>query len=194
MTPEISQYGECIKRVRRENNWTLKELSARTGIPVSSLSKVERGLLALSFANLQKLAGGLKISFTDLLESPQTATSAKSGLKSVTRCNTGVKFNTDTYAYENHATDIKNKKMETMVVRAVARTIEEHSKLEQNSHTGEEFIYVLEGSVRVYTEHYEPEDLNKGDSIYIDSSMWHAIVSTSEEDALFLSVCSNDRV
>lgn len=192
MTADISQFGKIIKNIRQKNNWTLKELGARTNIPISSLSKMERGQLALSFANMQKLAKGLDLSFSDLLENPQAdLASPKGALKSVTRRGKGTQYNTNSYSYENHATDIKNKKMETMVVRATARTVEEHGNLKPHNHEGEEFIYVLEGSLCIHTEHYEPENLNKGDSIYIDASMWHVITSTSTEDALFLSVCSN---
>ena len=57
-------------------------------------------------------------------------------------------------------------------------------------HDGEEFLIVLEGSIRLYTEFYEPIDLEVGDSAYYDSGMGHACVSVSEEDAVILWVTS----
>jgi formylmethanofuran dehydrogenase subunit D len=43
--------------------------------------------------------------------------------------------------------------------------------------------------VLVYTEEYEPLALSEGDSTYFDSTMGHAVVSTSKDDALVLWVC-----
>ena len=56
-------------------------------------------------------------------------------------------------------------------------------------HEGEELLLVLEGDVVVYTEEYEPLALTEGDSTYFDSTMGHAVVSTSKGDALILWVC-----
>jgi quercetin dioxygenase-like cupin family protein len=56
-------------------------------------------------------------------------------------------------------------------------------------HSGEELLLVLEGSVLVHTEEYEALALSEGDSTYFDSTMGHAVVSTSDEDALILWVC-----
>ncbi|WP_232059101.1 cupin domain-containing protein [Kineobactrum salinum] len=54
------------------------------------------------------------------------------------------------------------------------------------AHDGEEFMFVLEGSVRFYTDCYEAADLDEGDGIYLDSAMRHACISTSENDARVL--------
>ena len=55
-------------------------------------------------------------------------------------------------------------------------------------HEGEEFLFVLSGSLLFYTEFYEPVTLNEGDSAYYDCTMGHALVSTSEQDAEVLWV------
>jgi len=57
-------------------------------------------------------------------------------------------------------------------------------------HDGEEFLYVLTGQIRLYTEFYEPVDLKRGDSTYYDAAMGHNVVSTSAEDATILWVTS----
>ncbi len=56
--------------------------------------------------------------------------------------------------------------------------------------TGEEFLYVLTGTVRLFTEFYEPMDLKRGDSAYYDASQGHNLISTSQEDATVLWVTS----
>src|SRR5258708_12452417 len=56
-------------------------------------------------------------------------------------------------------------------------------------HSGEEYIYVLEGGIKVLTEFYDPVVLNVGESIYLDSNMGHAYVTAEGcEEARFLGV------
>jgi uncharacterized cupin superfamily protein len=52
------------------------------------------------------------------------------------------------------------------------------------------FLIVLHGDIMLYTEFYAPLVLAEGDSIYFDSDMGHALVSTSQDDAVVLSVCT----
>jgi len=54
-------------------------------------------------------------------------------------------------------------------------------------HDGEEFLYVLSGSILFYTEFYEPVRLNAGDTAYYDCTMGHALVSLS---AIVMRKCS----
>jgi quercetin dioxygenase-like cupin family protein len=57
-----------------------------------------------------------------------------------------------------------------------------------STHHGEEFVYVLNGTLEFHTEEYTPAILHKGDSCYLDSTMRHAFVSKGEEDATILSI------
>ena len=59
-------------------------------------------------------------------------------------------------------------------------------------HSGEEYIYVLKGGIKVLTEFYDPVVLNVGESIYIDSNMGHAYVTAEGcDEATVLGVCSS---
>ena len=192
------RFGTTLRKIRQERAWTLKTLSAATGIPISTLSKVERGLLSLSFANIQKLAAGLDLNVSQLVTDGERALQRSilpnsGALRSITRIHQAKTFSTDTHHYEVHASDVQHKQMETMVVRVSCRDIDDYQNLSQHGHLGEEFIYVLEGEVRVYTELYEPVDLQKGESLYFNAEMWHATVSTGASEALILSVCSYDK-
>ena len=57
-------------------------------------------------------------------------------------------------------------------------------------HDGEEFLYVLTGIIRLYTEFHEPADLRRGDSAYYDATMGHNVISLSVDDATVLWVTS----
>src|SRR3546814_8335876 len=58
--------GAVMKGIRVRNGWTLKEMSAKSGIPVSTLSKVEHDRLTLSYDKLQQLSQRLQIRMSDL--------------------------------------------------------------------------------------------------------------------------------
>jgi predicted transcriptional regulator len=48
--------GRILKELRRHRNWTLREMSERSGIPVSTLSKVENDRLTLTYDKLAQLS------------------------------------------------------------------------------------------------------------------------------------------
>ena len=54
------------------------------------------------------------------------------------------------------------------------------------SHPGEEFVYVLEGTLDLHTLQYQPSRLNAGDSILFDAVMPHAYVAVGDKDAVLL--------
>jgi quercetin dioxygenase-like cupin family protein len=58
-------------------------------------------------------------------------------------------------------------------------------------HQGEEFIYVLQGTVEVLSEFYEPITLRAGESIYIDSSMAHNVRAVGGKAARVLNIMTN---
>ena len=57
-------------------------------------------------------------------------------------------------------------------------------------HEGEEFTYVLEGQMVLHTEFYEPLTVDQGGSVYFDSTMGHAYVSSGKTPLKLLCVCS----
>jgi mannose-6-phosphate isomerase-like protein (cupin superfamily) len=59
-------------------------------------------------------------------------------------------------------------------------------------HQGEEFIYVLEGTIDVHLQFYTSVTLTVGQGIYLDSSMGHAYTAKDCESALILAVCSSE--
>ncbi len=93
---------------------------------------------------------------------------------------------TPVYAHRLIAAELKHKKILPFVTTIKARSLDEFETWSQ--HSGEEFLFVIEGEICFHTAHYEGVTLGRGDSIYIDSSMEHACYSTSEKDAVVLWV------
>src|SRR5580700_9295221 len=64
---ERSALGSLIGLVRRRNGWTLRQMSDKVGIPLSTLAKVEAGKLSLTYDKLQQLASRLGMTLTGVL-------------------------------------------------------------------------------------------------------------------------------
>lgn len=180
--------GRFLAEHRRHRGWKLEHVSRMTGISVSTLSKVEsKG--QISFDTLLRLAKGLGINVSEILDS---GTATHNGRRAVTRADEAQTFATDQYDYAMHAGDIRAKRMVPLIMHVRARAIEEFEQM--SSHAGEEWIYVLEGSIVMHTEYYAPLRLQQGDSVYFDSSMPHAFVADGGEDAKLLSMCAGPSI
>jgi len=174
--------GKRIRDLRKNKSWTLDEAAQRTGLAASTLSKIENDHMSPTFDVVQKLADGFEIDITRLFDT-ETGLEA-SGRRSVTRDGGGKLMETPVYAHRLLASALMNKRILPFRSVIKARSVDEFA--DWRGHQGEEFLYILEGEVLFHTEHYAPERLGAGDSIYIDSNMRHACVSISEQDAVVL--------
>ena len=183
--------GTVMKSIRSRNGWTLKEMSAKSGIPVSTLSKVEHDRLTLSYDKLQQLSQRLSIRMADLFAEEESDSAPRvTGRRSVGTIEQAVRVTTDNYDYHYLCTDLRQKRMIPIITRIRAHSAREFGELVR--HQGEEFIYVLEGEIEIHTEFYDPVALKTGQGIYLDSSMGHAyVVADGFDEALVLGVCSS---
>jgi transcriptional regulator with XRE-family HTH domain len=180
------QLGPALRQLRRAKNLTLQQLSAKTGLASSTLSKVENNLISPTYDSLLRLADGLKLDVAQLFDTKSTQMSL--GRRSVTRDGSGASYRTAQYDYEMLCTDLSQKKFFPIVATIKARTVADFRDFPK--HAGEEFIYVLSGEVEIHTEHYEPVRLSSGDGSYFDSSMGHACISVGKKPARILWVTS----
>lgn len=178
--------GERVRDLRKARGWTLEQAATQAGLARSTLSKIENGQMSPTYEALKKLAEGLAISVPQLFTPPSKA--QVSGRMAVTKQGEGQGHATATYEHELLAGHLTRKQMLPYRARIRARDVEEFDGWVR--HDGEEFLYVLTGVVRLYTEFYEPVDLRRGDSAYYDASMGHNVISLSEEDATILWVTS----
>ncbi len=69
MNESLPTLGNIMRALRTRNGWTRKQMSARTGIPLSTLAKVEKDLLTLSYDKLIQIAQRLSLDNFSLEES-----------------------------------------------------------------------------------------------------------------------------
>ncbi len=178
--------GARVRELRKARNWTLEQAATQAGLARSTLSKIENGQMSPTYDALKKLATGLEISVPQLFTPPQR--DQVIGRMAVTRMGAGTAHATATYEHELLAETLTKKHMLPYRARVRARSMDEFDGWVR--HDGEEFMYVLTGVVRLFTEFYEPVEMRRGDSAYYDGSMGHNVISVSDEDATILWVTS----
>jgi len=184
--------GNIVRHIRNSNGWTLAEMSQRVAIPLSTLAKVEKGHLTLTYDKLVDLSDKLGMGLSDFLNS-STGTAQPKGMarRSVGKAAAdGLSVETKNYDYRYLCTELRGKIMVPIVGRVHARTLQEFGALLR--HAGEEFVYVLEGAIDVHSDFYDPITLGAGEYVYLDSEMGHGyLVARGFEEATILAVCAS---
>lgn len=183
--------GSVMRGLRSRFGWTLKEMSEHSGIPVSTLSKVEHDRLTLTYDKLQQVSQRLKIPMSDLFAAPEPAQREMrvTARRSVGKIENALHVETPNYDYFYLNTELRQKRMIPILTRIRAKSLEEFGDLVR--HEGEEVVYVIKGRIEVHTEFYDPVVVEEGEAIYLDSSMGHAYtVAEGCEEAVTLGVCS----
>ncbi len=175
-----------VRELRKARGWTLERAAKQAGLARSTLSKIENGQMSPTWDALKKLADGLAISVPQLFTpAPHGEPSAR---MAVTRAQAGTRQVTTTYEHELLAGALTHKQMLPYRARIRARSFADFDGWVR--HDGEEFLLVLTGMVRLFTEFHEAVDLRRGDSAYYDARMGHNLISTSDDDATVLWVTS----
>jgi transcriptional regulator with XRE-family HTH domain len=181
--------GAALKAIRVERGWSLSDVSKRTGLPVSSLSKIENDKMDLTLDKLLRITVALETDIGALFTppSPPYSQGEASGRRSITRAGEGKAIETHIGQYRYLAFELLNKHSIPMIIDVTAKSLEEFGEF--NRHPGEEILYVIEGELDLYTSMYLPVNLKKGDSMYFDSNMGHAYIAAGSEPCRILSVC-----
>lgn len=187
--------GEALRKIRTDNGWTLTDVYEKTGLAVSTLSKLETGKMELNYTKLMKLCDGLDLDMSQLFALPDTPAPVTSdrpprtkmtGRRAITRKGEEPTMSDGPYFYEFHGAELNQRSFHPMVIEVRARSMEEFGNYIK--HEGEEFTYILEGDVEFHSEIYAPTVLSEGDSIYFDAGMGHAWIASSPGRCRILAV------
>jgi transcriptional regulator with XRE-family HTH domain len=165
--------GERIKILRVNQKRTLQEVADSCGLSKSMISKIENDKTVPSVATLVKIAGVLGTSISGLLEEESLdkaiVTSRKFAAEKLVKTEKG--YHIFPYASEYH-----NKKMQPFLFVARKGEVIPH----QLSHEGEEFVYVVQGSMKMQVGDAE-YILKTGDSLYFNALQKHGIIPITDE-------------
>jgi transcriptional regulator with XRE-family HTH domain len=155
-----------IRSLRLRQQRTLSDVARRCGFTVSLLSKIESGKTTPPVSTLAKIAAALGTSLGTLLEGSQDS----STVLTLARQQTATRATqTDKgYGFYLLAAARSDKIMQPFIFVAERGKI----KTGPMAHSGEEFIYVLEGGMR-YRVGGTIHTLQPGDSLYFSSEEEH---------------------
>lgn len=190
MTDDLPPLGRVLRERRAHHGWTLADVATMTGISASTLSKIENGLLSPTYDKILQLARGLGVEIADLFSPGEASKPAVVvARRSVSRQHEGQRLDTEFYSYTYLCSDVAHKRI--IPIRVEVRATEPEQMGGLSSHVGEEFVEVLQGRMRLYSEYYEPIELEPGDSVYLDSTMKHGYLSVGDQPCVIMVMCSS---
>ena len=182
MTEQIKQIAERIKEIREISGISAETLAIKLGVATDLYLKYESGNSDIPVGILFKISELFKIELSVMLGGD----SPKLRIFGVVRNGKGIKLERrKQYKYESLADNFINKKAEPFMVTIDPQP--ENGMLEFNSHPGQEFNYVLKGTMTTIIDGHEIV-LNEGDSIYFDSGYKHAMKASNNEQVKFLAI------
>lgn len=188
--PPRAKLGRALRALRAGLGISLADMALRTGVSVSTLSKVENGQMSLTYDKLVQLSEGLGVDISVFFSdapSAEPATQPVTARRSITRPGEEMLIETPNYDYRYLNSELSQKAMVPILITIRAKSLVSFDQFSR--HSGEEFIYVLKGPIEVHTEHYAPTVLETGDAMYLDSTMAHAFLALGDGDASMLNVC-----
>lgn len=182
MTNIQLEIASRVKDMREVCEISIQDMAAQLDVPVDTYTKYESGELDIPASVLYEASQIFQVDTSLLLTGEDT----RMNVFAVTRKDKGVRIDRrEAYDYENLASSFSHKEIEPFIVTVLPR--EDGYMPEPNYHKGYEFVYVLEGRLRVYIKD-NAIDLDEGDSIYFDSLYKHSMIALDNKKVKFLDV------
>lgn len=157
--------GRPLRRLRQRHGMSLRDASARTGLSVSFLSALERGVSGASIASLQRLSAAYGTTLVQLFGPPPTV-----GGQRLVRAGDGsvLRLGTADVRIEQLARDATELEPQLFVLAPGASSDGSYA------HEGEEFLYLLSGALTVWVGDRERYRLRRaGDALTFPSTLPH---------------------
>jgi len=174
----MEKIGEKIKSLRFEKGMTLKDLSLKTGLSISFLSQIERGSSSIAITSLKKIADSFNVKMTYFFEEIENYSYV-----SKKEVQEPFKVEGSYVEYIRLAGKFPERKLDPMKV--ILKPNQPY--VEHFSHPGEEFYYVLKGTV-VFKVGDEEFVLQEGEAIHFPSEKVHQWMNPTSEETVVISV------
>jgi transcriptional regulator with XRE-family HTH domain len=163
--------GDRIRRVREMRGLTIRDLSSRTGIDIATLEHIESSETIPALGQLARLGKALDMKMGYFISpgiDKLMTVVRKDKRRQISRYGE-TKSMLYGYFYESLAPEKADRLMEPFIVTLVPTDVEEFS-----THAGQEFLYVLEGEMKVQVGD-RVDFLKPGDAVYYDSNQPHFV-------------------
>lgn len=183
---EYMTVGKRIKSLRETQQMSVETLAEQAGLEVNQVKTMESTGITPSIAPLLKIANALGVrlgTFWDDEDNIGPTITRKNSISQNTFTGKDLR-NNSTLTFNPLACYQIGRHMEPFIIN-VNKNSDKGPVL--SSHEGEEFLYILKGSVKIY---YGKKEfiLNEGDSIYYDSIVNHLVTAGNDENATILAV------
>jgi len=169
------QTGEAIRKLRTARGWTLAAMSEKSGIPLSTLSRVELGQNALNYEKLVRLCRALEIDLDAFVSREAETSVASTGRRTVIRAGEGGSVRVGSAAGLAAGHDLLAKALSPVILEITARTLEDHGPLV--SQPGECYLMVMSGEAVLQSALYTPLTLAAGDAVYFDATQGFGLIA-----------------
>jgi len=182
MLEQIRNIADRIRDLREIAGKSAGEAAAELGLTAELYGKYESGESEIPVSLMYEIANIYNVELTEILtgDAPTLSTWCfvrKGGGVDVER--------TSKYKYQNLAFNFAHKKSEPFLVTVTPE--DEDIPVYLNVHPGQEFNYVVEGTLKIVIKGRELI-LNEGDSLYFDSSSPHGMKAVGEKTARFIAI------
>ena len=170
--------GKKIKKARTSKKLTYDMLANETGFSIEYIKKIESGKETPPVGTLLQIARALEIDSGVLLKEDESK--MKRRIKAYTK-------RTDNYAYTTLTPGAENKHLKAFLVDI--DPMQDHKGVGYQ-HEGEEFSYVLSGSVEIQVGNHINK-LKAGDSLHFNSGISHNLRNIGKKEAKLLVIIYN---
>ena len=178
---QIAAIAARLSLLREANDVSEQEMADTLGIPLSEYQDYEAGKNDFAFSFLYGCANKLGVDIVELITGEPPRLSFFSYVKN----GEGLRIDRrKEYSYQHLAYFYKNKMAEPFHVTVEPK---DNQSMPLNCHEGQEFNYILKGSMRIQVGN-QSAVLHEGDAVYYDSSMPHGMMAEGDAPCEFLSI------
>ena len=184
METRIVEIAERIRGLREMLEMTTAEVAKAVGVSEEEYISHENGEQDFNFTFLYKCADTFGVDLVELL----TGDNPHLSFYSIVRKGNGLDIKRRPgLKYEHLGYRFRGKLAEPFFVHAPYLEEEQDRPIELSTHEGQEFDYILSGSLKVQMENHT-EILHEGDSIFYDSGRGHGMIATGGKPCEFLAI------
>ncbi|MDR1517641.1 MAG: XRE family transcriptional regulator [Dysgonamonadaceae bacterium] len=185
MTTDLKQVGERIKGLRDALNLSPQEMATRLETTAEDIIEYEKGTKDISLSLLKRMEKEFGIDVAVLMFGSEP----KMNSYFITRKDKGpVVERVSAYKYQSLTAGFTDNAAEVFIVTVAPKP--EGANYFENIHPGQEFNFILEGSLSFYYNGKEMI-LNEGDCIYFNSSLPHGMKAMHGKPVKFLAAIIN---
>ena len=188
METRIIEIAQRIRGLREILELSEAEMAKKASVTLEEYRAAESGKADFSFTFLYACAAAFGVDIVELL----TGEKPKLSFYTVVRKGKGLPIHRrEGFTYKHLAYRMKDKMAEPFLVTAPYSAQEQELPIPLSRHQGQEFDYILKGSLKVQLEDHI-EILGEGDAIYYDSNHGHGMIATGGNDCTFIALVVRD--